>query len=556
MTKCERCLNVNTKNTLYCEKCGANLFKSKLRVVHESGLNRTHYLFSQDYRIGRDQENDIVIVDASVSRHHAELKYEHGSFCILDHDSKNGSLLNNLQFKRSKLQNHDCLQLGGVVLHFYSEEQSLQPRSNFDTIQFVQNEYFRLAENRHTNVTTNDVLNTMLDLALSLVHADQAAILEYDDSHDLHLKIGKNLDGVALDGQRGLFEGVCESQVAKIACRDEVLDNDGGAAGDPDWEYMAFPLMAIKGNSQKTDELGRNGVLGVCYLNHNKTQNRLSNRKRELLTALMQQIALAVENELLYKESHANRRIRQEIKSAKIIQAKLLPTTHPDIGSLEIRSFVEPCETISGDYFDIIPVSDEFVAIAIGDICGKGVPAALLSSTAQAAIRSQLEYSTSPREIVDNLNRLLIQSTTKSVFLTLFFGILNVTTNELVYINAGHLPPVFVSKAQKLSELSGTTPPLGILEEEFQAERSVQFEPGDLLLMYTDGLIESQNSKHENYGRKRLLKLVRTIFKASFRDYELDAVVSIVKKDFLSFIGDVRQSDDLTLLAVKRKELV
>ncbi len=552
--KCEICNCVNARQTLYCEKCGSNLYRSKLRVIQEDGLNRTHYLFSDNYTIGRGTDNDIVIPDASVSRCHAELRYENGDFFIVDKKSKNGSLLNNLQFKRSRLQNHDCIQLGNVVLHYYDDGQLLQPPSHFDTIEFVQKEYFKLAEYGHTNITTNDVLNTMLDLALSLVHADVAVILQIDHAAQLNIKMGKNYDNSFMEREWSLLNQVMVSQKPYI--RYLTNGKSGSKTWPPatasNWEKIVFPLLATKVDDHIKGAVGRDGLLGVCYLRHHKQHNPITNRKKELLTALMQQIALALENELLHNESSENRRIRDEISSAKLIQEQLLPTRRPQIKELEVVSYVEPCATISGDYFDIIPISKELIGIAIGDICGKGVPAALLSSTAQAAIRSQVEYSTSPKQIVQNLNRLLIQSTTKSIFLTLFFGILNLKTNALNYINAGHMPPVFVSRDNDIRELSGTTPPLGILEYDFGTEASITFARGDFMLMYTDGLIENQNDRKQFYSRRRFLQLVKTLCKKT-EIIEMPTLVQQIKDDFLAFIHGAKQTDDLTFVAVRRK---
>lgn len=551
--KCEICNHANVENTLYCEKCGANLYKSKLRIIHESGLNKTHYLFSQNYRVGRGMDNDIVIPDASVSRYHAELRYQRGGFEIRDKDSKNGSLLNNLRFRRSPLQNHDCIQLGNVILHYYNDSQLLRAASHFDTIEFVQKEYFKLAENRQTNVTTTDALNAMLDLTLSLLHADQAAILKCDPAAGLKLEIGKNVTNDILVTERNLLDQVAKSKKMHIGYLKPVKKRTTRVTNeDPSWDHIIFPLLASKGGEEPDEDLGRNGLLGLCYLGHRKKVNPISTRKRELLTALMQHMALAIENELLYDESHENKRIRDEISSAKIIQERLLTTSSPKIKELEIVSLIEPCETISGDYFDIVRISDDLIALAIGDICGKGVPAALLSSTAQAAIRSQLEYSASPEQIVQKLNRLLIQSTTNSIFLTLFFGILNLKTNKFRYINAGHMPPVFISANGKFRELAGTTPPLGILECQLQAERSMTFGPDDILLMYTDGLIESQNKRKQIYGRRRFKQLLEDTLqdpgKRTVRD-----LVKTIKSDLVKFVNGTKRADDLTLLAVRRK---
>ncbi|RMF57202.1 MAG: serine/threonine-protein phosphatase, partial [Calditrichaeota bacterium] len=207
-----------------------------------------------------------------------------------------------------------------------------------------------------------------------------------------------------------------------------------------------------------------------------------------------------------------------------------------------------------GDYFDIIRLSSKTVGIAIGDICGHGVPAALLSSTVQAAIRSQLEYTLSPAQVMQHLNRFLMESTAESVFVTLFLGILECKSGVLTYINAGHPPPVHISRERTVKELRAGAAALGIVEQDFRCEQEARVLAGDMLLLYTDGVIESQNKQREIYGRKRLLDVVRGgCLNRKGRKPKLSELSGRIKQDVLAFMAGAKQTDDLTLVELARR---
>jgi len=263
-------------------------------------------------------------------------------------------------------------------------------------------------------------------------------------------------------------------------------------------------------------------------------------------------MASVLENDLLYREAEEKRQIATELSMAREIQKRLQETSLPHIEALDTASYLKPCKTISGDYFDIIAISKTEIAIAIGDICGKGVPAALLSTTTLAAIRSQLEYSHSPDEIMHNLNRLFIKSTAESMFLTLFFGILDIDAGVLQYVNAGHPPPILIEPDLTMRELTGTTYALGIMEEESDQERTVKFSHGDTLVLYTDGIIESRNPNKDIYGRKRLKDaLMKFLTQTNSTQKELNQLISAVNKDVEQFSYGHEQEDDVTILAIR-----
>jgi len=557
---CPKCKFTNNEETVECENCNRPFYRSKLRIILENGDNNTSYLYEKKYTLGRSKDNDITILDDSISRHHAEIFFEDGLFSITDLNSKNGSLINNIPLNNSILRHDDCLQLGNVVVHYHDEENKPLNNSRFDTMEFVQQEYFKLTEERDGNITTEDVLHTVLELGVSLIGAEQGAILELMQPARLKYKLGRGFAhgqteiNTILNQENELFQNVIKSRKIQIQWDATIQPADNSETVDFNWKLIAVPLLPTIKTNGSIEQVNENQLLGVCFFS-NRGKSKLSRRKKELLNALSQQMALAMENDNLDRIKIATGRKRHELKLSMDIKQRLLPIAQPDYPDFNIVSFVEPCETISGDYFDVIQISNKSIGFAIGDICGKGIPAALLSSTAQAAIRSQAELSDDPAKIIMSLNQTFIESTASSVFLTLFFGILDLNTNQLSYVNAGHPPPIFVSKERKINELMGTMQPIGIIENRGQIVKTISFAPGDMLFLYTDGVIESLNNQREAYGRKRLNNRIKAIFDhPKANRYNLNYIIEKIKSDLMQHTHGANQIDDLTLLAIKRKQ--
>jgi len=552
---CKECGHKNPALNLTCENCQAKLYLAKLRIILESGRHQTHFLFPQNYKLGRGDENEIVIADPSVSRCHAEIKFKNGVFSIVDNGSKNGSLLNNSHFKHQELHDLDCIQVGNVLMHFYDENGKSVP-GKLRTEEFVQKEFFKFTKNRRAEITTDDVLQTMFDLVLSLIHAEKGFLFECSQTNNRKFRFGKDAkEELVSENQLSQTDRQIIDEAIKLRDMKITLKGSGSKSGElSGWQRIAVPLVAGKGGELQNNGVINDGLLGVCYFCSEKKSKPISERKLELLNAFIHQISIAMENEMLVGEAKESRRISEQLLAARKTQQKLFSNANQKLEALQVATFVAPCETISGDYFDIVSISGSKVAIAIGDICGKGLPAALLASTVQAAIYSQLEYSTSPDEIIRKLNRLLIKSTADSIFLTLFFGILDIESGILKYINAGHPPPVLVRGDNSIEERSATTVALGIFEPESEQEKVIKFEARDILIMYTDGVIEYKNENKKIYGRKRLLKLMQSISATGhIRRRKLETILKNIVDDLTDFSDKKKQEDDLTLVAVKRK---
>jgi len=553
---CPKCGAQNSADSQRCRRCESKLFHSKLEVVTKDGAKRPYFLLPRNYKIGRDLANDILIPDTSVSRFHAELRYRNGAFSLWDNDSKNGSYVNHYHIRRQRVFDGDRIQLGHVTLLYHCAAQRRLQKNALSTEEFVQKEFFKLAENRSSKLTTHDVLSTLLDLLVWLLHAQKIILFQADNRAKLTFKIGRQADGESFSQpQLADAEWLLLNKVIRTR---EITTNKGTyspgtrAETPGHWSQMALPLQPSRRSLTLYDELRHHGLLGICYIIRDAKAKRLSEKRFNLLQTIVQQLSQAIENDILYEEVSEKKKMRHQLSLAQDIQQHLFPTDRQHTEHLEIAYLNRPCETVSGDYFDIIPIDTDKTAIAIGDICGKGIPAALLSSTVRAAIRAQLAYSTSPVEIIHNLNKLFIHSTAESIFFTLFFSIFDHKAGRLAYINAGHPPPIVL--ADDLQELSATTVALGILDDEIEGEKTIAFGPGDMVIMYTDGIIETQNPAKAIYGRKRLLDFVRSnLGKIRETAGAPEAILHSITADLDRFSEHSRQSDDLTLMAVRHR---
>ncbi len=257
--------------------------------------------------------------------------------------------------------------------------------------------------------------------------------------------------------------------------------------------------------------------------------------------------------EELIQVAKEKERIDTELEIARGVQAKLFPKTMPRVETLSVFGACHPARTVSGDYYDCQPLSGGRLAIALGDVAGKGISAALLMASLQASLRSQIRdvedwpgACAMPSRLVTKLNLQLYETTSQEKYATFFFGIYEDATSTLTYCNAGHLPPLLIRDgvAQPL-EVTGTV--VGLLPVARYDERSVRLQPGDLLVAYTDGVSEPENEFGEMFGDRRLTELFT-------QSATLDSakIAGTVREAVTKFTGSAELQDDLTILIARR----
>jgi len=233
---------------------------------------------------------------------------------------------------------------------------------------------------------------------------------------------------------------------------------------------------------------------------------------KELLQKLQTQLTRARE------QRRAQRLHDEELQEARQIQDSLLPTELPQVAGYEIAAMTQPLRFVGGDYYSVVQINDRYTAFCIADVAGKGMPAALLMSSLQAALQPLISQNLSPRELCRRLNRILCDVTPVGKFISFFYAVLDRFENRLTYCNAGHNPPLLVRADNQWLDLKSTGAVLGQFPNWAYEQSEVQMRTGDRLLLFTDGLVEASNSFDEPFGEHNLVRIARENPESCSRD--------------------------------------
>jgi sigma-B regulation protein RsbU (phosphoserine phosphatase) len=287
-------------------------------------------------------------------------------------------------------------------------------------------------------------------------------------------------------------------------------------------------------------------TIGVFQL-LNKGDGAFTTEDENFITALSTHASLAVENARLYEEEKALASIREEVRLAAKIQMDLLPKSVPDVRGYEMAGTSIPAQVVGGDYFDFIPLEGGKMGVCLGDVSGKGLPAALLMANVQATLRGQTLLGGDVASCVRRSNRLLFESTPPEKFVTLFYGALDPANHAFNFSNAGHDHPCLFRNDGKTVRLESGGIVLGILPDYAYESGSVVFGPGDVLVIYSDGIVESMDAGNEQFGIGRLTDVIAANLGESARGI-LGAIVEAAQRH----AGAAPQYDDMTVVVVKR----
>ncbi len=267
----------------------------------------------------------------------------------------------------------------------------------------------------------------------------------------------------------------------------------------------------------------------------------------QLLTIVAGQVALQTENSRLYEEEIEKQKIEEELAMARRIQARLLPSEIPTLSGVEIHAVNISSKQVSGDYYDLVLREDGKLAIVIADVSGKGMPASILASNLQAAVRAQCDMCDSPAMILDRINRQIYASTEPEHFATLFLAFFDPDQRRLIYSSGGHNAPVLVKGDGTFRELDKGGLPLGAFDFGTYEEETIALEEGDLLFLYTDGLTETKGPDgDEDFGETRLNNLLLARSRTA-----VDELINGITDDLIAFSGRREHDDDITMIALR-----
>ncbi len=286
-------------------------------------------------------------------------------------------------------------------------------------------------------------------------------------------------------------------------------------------------------------------IIGVFNLENDRV-DAYHEGHLELVTALAAQAAVALERARLTRELLERRRLEKELAIAREIQASFLPEAPPRVPGFDIVGTTIPHDEVGGDYYDFIPISDTRLGIAIADVSGKGIPAALIMAGFRMSLLAEIRNEFAIRAVMRKVNGLLYESTDRGKFVTAFYGVLDHKNRALIFSNAGHHPPTLVRSDGTVEYLEEGGVALGVLPETEYEDRPIGVQPGDVLVFFTDGVSEAESPSGEHFGQQRVERVVAAHAGRGAADI-MAAVIAAVQE----WSGPRGQSDDLTMIVLK-----
>jgi serine phosphatase RsbU (regulator of sigma subunit)/putative methionine-R-sulfoxide reductase with GAF domain len=300
---------------------------------------------------------------------------------------------------------------------------------------------------------------------------------------------------------------------------------------------IGFPLM-IKGD-----------LYGALLVEETSDAFRFRQKRIEIITGIAQQVALSIQNEQLQREMVARERLEYEVQLARQIQQTFLPERLPEYAGWGLAALWKTARQVGGDFYDVFDLPEGRLGLFIADVSDKGIPAALFMALTRTLVRAAVSDVASPAEALRRVNNLIIPDNQQAMFVTAVYAVLSLESGELTYVNAGHNPPLWIRGVKGEVELLGRTgAALGVIEGAIYEARTFHLEPGDSLLLYTDGLTEAFSPEEELFGEERLRMTVQVN-----QTLPAQELLSAVETAVTYHMGSLPPEDDLTMLVVRRE---
>jgi serine phosphatase RsbU (regulator of sigma subunit) len=533
------------------------------------------------FLIGRGEtDNSVQLTDGRISRRCAAIVMDGSGYRVEDLGNRYGVFVNGVKVQQQHLRDGDVIGFGiddshHVVFHVGSAPDvpaqpevaslltrigSLSDLASTSTSGGLSklNLLLEATSLLHSQLPLDAVLGAMLDHAISIIHADRGLLIEPDASGTMHVHLARGSKGDNLP-----VATLNPSQTAvnqAIGKQSSVITEDLNFAGldlksaesvvvQGLRAVVAIPLYAsMRAVADTGGDLKHGPLLGVIYLDSRRIA-AFSAIDRQILDALGMQAASILDNARLVEKERERQRLEQELSIARTIQQALVPHGQYDFPHLAVTGVHHPCTEVGGDYFDVVPVSDDRTAILIADVSGKGLGAALLTTMLQGAL-SSLSMGADPVKVFNHVNKFLCRHAEVGRYATMFIGIID-RDGMLEYIKAGHPSPLLLRNGH-VSELynEGSFPVGLILEADYESAR-LQLEPEDTLILFSDGVTEAENVNHDLFEVSGLSQAL-----AGKQNVQVETLQQSILDAVRDFTRGASQSDDITLLVVRYRATV
>ena len=539
--------------------------EARLEVTDALG-RRVVPIAKTPFEIGRRETNDLRLAGSEVSRDHAEVLTVDNAYVLRDRTSRYGTYVNGEQVTERTLAHGDRIRLGrsgGAEMVFLTAETEAVPERTATTTAIGDlRQIATLLEGLRalgTGRVLDDVLSMVLDSAIDVSGAERGFImLAPPDADDLEFKMARGrghstLPGSSFATSRKIPEEVFRTGEPRLVA--DLLDGDlasvhMGTVALGIRNVLCVPLRLVR-YLDKAEAVGEERRIGVLYLDSREKGILMSNSTRAALETLATEAAVAIENARLYRETMEKARMEQEMRIAAEIQQSLLPKMARSGTFFNAAAASLPCRSIGGDFYDYVDLPTGALGFALGDVAGKGPPAALLSAMMQGMFAAQAATSDSPSQTIARVNLALYKRGIESRFVTLMYGALH-PDGRLTYCNAGHNPPLVISGsdgALTVRRLECGGPIVGLFENATYDEETVTLANGDWLIVFSDGVSEAMSLTADEYEEERIVKLVEKNLVLEPRKL-LEALFADVRQ----FTRGAPQSDDITAMVLRYGE--
>jgi len=381
-----------------------------------------------------------------------------------------------------------------------------------------------------------ELFRLILDLAIEAVGAQRGALLTLEGDQ-LVVQANKGHGFRISTAVRDRVLNSRDSVLVRDTTLDEALRARASIVQQRVATLMAVPLQT------------RDRIIGLLYLDSPSLIQRFSEDDLNLLTVLANVAATRIEYVRLAEVEAAERFIRRELEQAAEIQRAILPAAAPQLAGVDLAGYNAPCRTVGGDYYDFFPYPDGRVAMLLGDVSGKGMPASLLMMGLQARVQVLADDPRDTGALFTRLNRITCANCPPNCFITLFFCVLETASGRITWSNAGHNPPAIVRADGRVEWVEGGGPVLGVLRAAAYRQECAQLCPGDTLVLYSDGITEAANLAGEEFGEERLAALI-----SAHRGEPAASVVQHVTDAVAAWGAGAPAADDITIVVARKTE--
>jgi phosphoserine phosphatase RsbU/P len=525
-------------------------------VINIDGAHRVIPIDNTPFTLGRGADRDLSLPYPQVSREHACIELDADGYLLRDTGSRHGTFVNGKQISNTRLRSQDSINLGlsrGVLLFEDTEEStvrtligrisqtgtSVESQSDLEKLSL----FLKAAQSLNTYGAINDVLRTMVEYAIRITAAERGFVFLGESADGFRLECAQDRYGEAIPGHPTIsFSIVREAADSQL---DFIVSDVTEEIGRQHESLVLHAIRSVIAIPLRGQNSGR--LLGLLYLDSHSGSHDFTHTGNDILHAIASQAATLLENLRMIEVERESALLRKELEIAASIQRQIIPQTLPEFPFARLCARTIPCTGVGGDFYDVIPVPNGFVAI-VADVCGKGVPAALLASMVQGMIHAQVNIQNASTislvAVVQSVNSFVCSRVANEKYLTL--AVLRYTHSaggeaHIELVNGGHVSPLVVRADGRIETITDGDLPVGMFDFARFHSMSITLAVGDGIILLSDGISEAENVDGIQFGFPRIEGHV-------MQSDPVTALFSALDE----FCQGARPQDDQTVLSIAR----